>query len=67
MASPTRPLAASGDVRCGAPAVVPVSPAPRSRRVNPVRRRDLLLSPAERAFMALPRETGGWPRELPLA
>ncbi|MFI0980396.1 LysR family transcriptional regulator [Streptomyces sp. NPDC021093] len=53
------------DVRSGALTVVPVSPAPRSRPVNLVRRRDRLLSPAEHAFMALLRTIAGWPRELP--
>lgn len=53
------------DVRSGALTVVPVHPAPRSRPVNLVRRRDRLLSPAERAFIAMLRETGSRPSELP--
>jgi DNA-binding transcriptional LysR family regulator len=53
------------DVRSGALVVLPVSPAPRSRPVNLVRRRDRLLSPTERAFMTLLRGNGSWPRELP--
>lgn len=53
------------DVRAGSLSVVPVSPRPRSRPINLVRRRDRLLSPAERAFMGLFREVGSWPRELP--
>ncbi len=53
------------DVRAGSLAVVPVSPRPRSRPITLVQRRDRLLSPAERAFMGLFREVGGWPRELP--
>lgn len=53
------------DVRAGTLAVLPVSPVPRSRPVNLVRRRDRLLSPAERAFIELLRSVGEWPRELP--
>ncbi|WP_218183142.1 LysR substrate-binding domain-containing protein [Streptomyces sp. PKU-EA00015] len=55
------------DVRAGTLAVLPVSPVPRSRPVNLVRRRDRLLSPAERAFIELLRSVGEWPRELPAA
>ncbi|MEU6009576.1 LysR family transcriptional regulator [Streptomyces sp. NPDC047453] len=53
------------DVRAGTLTVLPVDPAPRSRPVNLVRRRDRLLSPAERAFIELLRSVGQWPRELP--
>ncbi|MDI3421183.1 LysR family transcriptional regulator [Streptomyces luteolus] len=53
------------DVHAGTLTVLPVSPAPRPRPVNLVRRRDRLLSPAERAFIDLLRSAGGWPRELP--
>ncbi|GAA2935942.1 hypothetical protein GCM10010446_21360 [Streptomyces enissocaesilis] len=52
------------DVRAGSPAVGPAGPRPRSRPVTPVRRRDRLPSPAERAFTGLLREAGGRPREL---
>ncbi|WP_455356593.1 LysR family transcriptional regulator [Streptomyces sp. SYSU K217416] len=53
------------DVRAGSLNVVPVSPRPRSRPISLVRRRDRLLSPAERAFIGLLRTIGRWPRELP--
>ncbi|WP_052865457.1 LysR substrate-binding domain-containing protein [Streptomyces niger] len=53
------------DVRAGRLAVLPVEPAPRPRPVSLVHRRDRLLSPAERAFLALPRELRHWPGELP--
>ncbi|MFE7356965.1 LysR family transcriptional regulator [Streptomyces sp. NPDC057543] len=53
------------DVRAGSLAVLPVTPRPRSRPISLVRRRDRVLSPAERAFMGLLREIGRWPRELP--
>ncbi|MGW8885295.1 LysR family transcriptional regulator [Streptomyces sp. NPDC055749] len=53
------------DVRAGSLAVLDVSPRPRSRPVNLVRRRDRLLSPAERAFMGVLRAIGSWPSELP--
>ncbi|MFE2379578.1 LysR family transcriptional regulator [Streptomyces sp. NPDC059398] len=55
--------AVDGDVRAGSLAVVPVGPRPRSRPISLVSRRDRLLSPAERAFIALLRTTGSWPRE----
>ncbi|MFB7217604.1 LysR family transcriptional regulator [Streptomyces sp. NPDC056227] len=53
------------DVRAGSLAVLPVTPQPRSRPISLVRRRDRVLSPAERAFMGLLREIGRWPQELP--
>ncbi|MDI3403711.1 LysR family transcriptional regulator [Streptomyces cavernicola] len=53
------------DVRAGTLVVLPTSPAPRPRPVNLVRRRDRLLSPAERAFIDLLRSADRWPRELP--
>ncbi|GAA0446418.1 LysR family transcriptional regulator [Streptomyces olivaceiscleroticus] len=53
------------DVRAEWLAVLPVEPAPRPRPVSLVHRRDRLLSPAERAFLALLRELRHWPGELP--
>jgi len=45
--------------------VLPVRPEPTPRPVSLVRRRDRLLSPAERAFVRLLRSPDGiWPREL---
>lgn len=53
--------AVDGDVRAGTLAVLPVSPRPRARPISLVRRRDRLLSPAERAFAALLRSQHDWP------
>lgn len=53
------------DVRGGTLAVLPVRPAPRARPISLVRRRDRLLSPAERAFAALLRSQHDWPHDCP--
>ncbi|MGW0686257.1 LysR substrate-binding domain-containing protein [Streptomyces sp. NPDC002754] len=51
--------------RSGALTILPVSPEPSPRPVSLARRRDRLLSPAERAFVQLLRSPdGSWPREL---
>ncbi|QNS05356.1 LysR family transcriptional regulator [Streptomyces xanthii] len=51
--------------RSGALTILPVEPEPSPRPVSLVRRRDRLLSPAERAFVRLLRSPDGiWAREL---
>ncbi|MFI7005869.1 LysR substrate-binding domain-containing protein [Streptomyces sp. NPDC050145] len=51
--------------RSGALTILPVEPEPSPRPVSLVRRRDRLLSPAERAFVQLLRSPDGiWAREL---
>ncbi|MGW1006007.1 LysR family transcriptional regulator [Streptomyces sp. NPDC002520] len=50
-----------GDVRAGTLVALPVAPEPKPRPVNLVRRRDRLLSPAERAFAGLLRRLQQWP------
>ncbi len=53
--------AVDGDVRAGTLSVLPVHPRPQARPISLVRRRDRLLSPAERAFVALLRAQHDWP------
>ncbi|MFJ6752694.1 MULTISPECIES: LysR family transcriptional regulator [unclassified Streptomyces] len=49
------------EVRAGTLAVLPVTPAPEPRPISLVRRRDRLLSPAERAFLDVLRGLHHWP------
>ncbi|MGW5816349.1 LysR substrate-binding domain-containing protein, partial [Streptomyces noursei] len=51
------------ELRAGTLAALPVTPAPQPRPISLVRRRDRLLSPAERAFLELLREVRHWPGE----
>ncbi|WP_219413491.1 LysR family transcriptional regulator [Pseudonocardia nigra] len=53
--------AVARDTALGALAVIDVRPAPPARPVVVAHRRDRLLSPAERAFMAMLRELADWP------
>ena len=55
--------AVAQNLASGTLAVLPVHPAPRARPISLVRRRDRLLSPAERAFATLLRTLPDWPPE----
>ncbi|MFF0629235.1 LysR family transcriptional regulator [Streptomyces sp. NPDC004296] len=49
------------ELRAGTLAALPVTPAPQPRPISLVRRRDRLLSPAERAFLEVLRGVRHWP------
>ncbi|MFH8570607.1 LysR family transcriptional regulator [Streptomyces sp. NPDC017993] len=51
------------EVRAGTLLTLPAAPAPQPRPISLVRRRDRLLSPAERAFLDLLRGLRHWPGE----
>jgi len=53
------------EVQSGRLAVLQVDPPLKRRPISVVHRRDRLLSPAERAFIALLHEVHDWPSELP--
>ncbi|MEW1659262.1 LysR family transcriptional regulator [Streptomyces sp. NPDC093707] len=51
------------ELRAGTLAALPVTPAPHPRPISLIRRRDRLLSPAERAFLDVLRGVRHWPGE----
>ncbi|MGG2460688.1 LysR family transcriptional regulator [Streptomyces sp. RGM 3693] len=51
------------ELRAGTLVALPVTPAPQPRPISLVRRRDRLLSPAERAFLEVLRGVRHWPGE----
>ncbi|MFJ9413250.1 LysR family transcriptional regulator [Streptomyces sp. NPDC101227] len=49
------------EIRAQTLTVLPAAPAPQPRPISLIRRRDRLLSPAERAFLDVLRGLRGWP------